>query len=190
MARKQQRATLEDVAREAGVSMMTVSRVINNEGRISDMTRQHVFEVIEKLDYRPNRAARTLVTHKTFVVALVEPDITNPYFAELFHGVEDVLRLENYSVLMANSNEMPSREQEILEKLDDTTIDGLIIASSRLLDEELLPLLERFTSVVAVTRLVPEYIGSIVRSDYLPGYRAMMGFQYLHEQGYKRIGYL
>jgi LacI family transcriptional regulator len=115
--KKQRRTTLEDVARAAGVSMMTVSRVINNKGRISQETRNRVFEIIENLDYRPNHAARTLVTNKTFMVALVEPDITNPYFSEVFQGVEDVLRLENYNVLVANTDETPAREKEILEKL-------------------------------------------------------------------------
>ena len=190
MAKKQQRTTLQDVARKAGVSMMTVSRVINNKGRISDQTRQRVLDVIEQLGYRPNRAARTLVTNQTFVVALVQPDITNPYFAEIFQGIEDVLRLEDYSVLVANTNETPSREREILEKLDDTIIDGLIIGSSRLPEEELLPLLARFSCVVAANRPVPKHIGSVVHSDYIPGYRAVMAFQYLHDLGYRRIGYI
>ena len=190
MTRKQRRNTLEDVAREAGVSMMTVSRVINNTGRISDKTRQRVSEVIERLDYRPNRAARTLVTHKTSTVALVEPDITNPYFAEVFQGIEDVLRPEDYSVLVANTNEIPAREREVLEKLDDTMVDGLILCSSRLPEEELIPIVERFSNVVTVTRPLPEHIGSVVRSDCTPGFRAVIGFKYLYEQGYRRIGYL
>lgn len=190
MAKKRQRVTIEDVAREAGVSMMTVSRVVNKTGRISEETIQHVTQVIKKLGYRPNRAARSLVTNRTYMVALVEPDITNPYFSEMFQGVEDVLRQEDYNVLVANTNETPSREKDILEKLDDTTVDGLIVCSSRLEDETLFPLLERFPSVVAVNRPVPEHVGSVVRSDYVPGYRAVMGFEHLHKQGYRRIGYL
>lgn len=190
MAKKQHRVTVEDVAREAGVSMMTVSRVINNKGRISEQTRQHVSRIIEKLGYRPNRAARSLVTNRTYMVALVEPDITNPYFSGMFQGVEDVLRQEDYNVLVANTNETPAREKDILEKLDDTTVDGLIVCSSRLEDDVLFPLLERFPSVVAVTRPVPEHIGSVVRSDYVPGYRAVMAFKHLHDYGYQRIGYL
>ena len=189
MSRKK-RSTLEDVAHEAGVSMMTVSRVINNKGRISEQTRQRVFEVIKQLDYRPNRAARTLVTNKTYMVALVEPDITNPYFAEVYQGVEDVLRREDYSVLVANTNEAPAREREILEKLDDTVIDGLIICSARLPADELLPLVERFSCVVTITRHLPEHVGSLVRGDCAPGYRAVISFKYLHELGYERIGYL
>lgn len=190
MAKKQQRITLEDVARAANVSMMTVSRVINNTGRISDETRQHVLGIIEELGYRPNHAARTLVTNKSFLVALVQPDITNPYFSEVFQGVEDVLRGENYSVLVANSNETPIREQEILERLDDTAIDGLILSSPRLSQDILYPLLERFSCVVAITRPVPEHIGSVIRSDYVPGYRALISFKHLYELGYRRIGYL
>lgn len=170
--------------------MMTVSRVINHKGHISEQTRQRVFEAIEELGYRPNRAARTLVTNKTAMVALVVPDITNPYFAEVFQGIEDVLRLKDYNVLVANTNETPQREREILEKFDDTMIDGLIICSGRLPSDELIPLLERFSCVVSITRPLPRHLGSVVRGDYVPGYRAVIGFKYLYEQGYRRIGYL
>ncbi|HEX2623040.1 MAG TPA: LacI family DNA-binding transcriptional regulator [Phototrophicaceae bacterium] len=190
MAKRQQRVTLEDVAHEAGVSMMTVSRVINHTGRISEQTRQHVFEVIERLGYRPNRAARTLVTNQTFMVAFVVPDITNPYFSEIFQGVEDVLRHENYHVLVANSNEIPAREKDVLERLDDTTIDGLIICSSRLTDDDLIPLIEKFSSVVTVTRPLPKHLASGVISDYTPGHRALLGLKHLHDNGYRKIGYI
>lgn len=185
-----QRVTLEDVARVAGVSIMTVSRVINNTGRISEETRQHVNQIIEELGYRPNHAARTLVTNRSNMVAFIQPDITNPYFSETFQGVEDVLREYNYSLLVANTNETPATEKQILEKLDDTAIDGLILSSSRLPDDELFPLLERFSCVVSVTRLIPQSLGSVVRSDMIPGYRAMMSFEHLRDLGYERIGYL
>lgn len=188
--KRKQRVTLEDVAREAGVSTMTVSRVINNKGRISAETREYVLAIVEKLRYRPNRAARTLVTNKTYIIAFVVPDITNPYFSRLFEGVDDVMRLEDYNVMVANSNEVPSREKAILENLDDSTVDGLVICSSRLSDDDLLPLIARFSSVVAVTRRLPEHLASQVLSDFTPGYRALMGFKYLHELGYKRIGYI
>lgn len=188
MAKKQSRVTIEDVAREAGVSLMTVSRVINNTGRISEQTRRHVYSVIEKLGYRPNRAARTLVTRQSHLVAFVVPDITNPYFAEIFQGVEDVLREEDYNVLVANTNESPALEKSVLEKLDDSTVDGLIICSSRLSDQELFPLLERFSAVVTITRPLPKHLASAVLSDYTPGQRAVVGLKYLHQLGYRRIG--
>jgi LacI family transcriptional regulator len=187
---KPHRVTIEDVAKAAGVSMMTVSRVINNTGRISEETRQHVNQIIEELGYRPNHAARTLVTNRSNLVAFVQPDITNPYFSSVFQGVEDVLGKYNYSVLVTNSNETPEKEKHILEKLDDTAIDGLILSSSRLADEELIPMLERFSCVVSVTRPIPPTIGSVIRSDFIPGYRAQISFQHLHDMGYERIGYL
>ncbi|MCC6804846.1 MAG: LacI family DNA-binding transcriptional regulator, partial [Anaerolineae bacterium] len=111
MPKRHQRVTIEDVAREAGVSMMTVSRVINGTGRISDETREYVREVATRLGYRPNRAARTLVTNRTLMVGCVVPDITNPYFSEIFQGAEEVFWQEGYNVLVANTNETPARER-------------------------------------------------------------------------------
>lgn len=188
--KRQQRVTIEDVAREAGVSTMTVSRVINNTGRISEETRQHVRQIVERLGYRPNRAAQTLVTNRTQMVAFVVPDITNPYFSEIFQGVEDVLRQENYNVLVANGNEMPSREKEILTKLDDSTVDGLIICSSRLPDDELLPLLEKFPAVVSVTRPVPKHMASAVVASFETGFRSIKAIKYLYSVGYHNVGYI
>jgi LacI family transcriptional regulator len=190
MPKKQQRVTLEDVARVAEVSMMTVSRVINNKGRISDETRQRVLEVIDKLGYRPNRAARTLVTNRTNLVAFVVPDITNPYFAEIFEGVEDALREESYNVLVANTNETNSREKTILQQLENGTVDGLISCSSRLPDEELYPLLERYPNVVSITRPIPKHMGSVVTSDYNLGFRALNAIRYLHANGHRKIAYV
>jgi LacI family transcriptional regulator len=190
MPKKQQRVTLEDVARVAEVSMMTVSRVINNKGRISEETRQRVFDVIDKLGYRPNRAARTLVTNRTNLVAFVVPDITNPYFAEIFEGAEDTLRDEGYNVLVANTNETTSREKTILQQLENGTVDGLISCSSRLPDEELFPLLERYPNVVSITRPIPKHMGSVVTSDFHQGFRALIAIRHLYQTGHRKIAYL
>lgn len=188
MARK--RVTLQDVARAAGVSTMTVSRVINNTGRISQATRDRVREIIVELDYRPSRAARTLVTHKTFMIALVVPDITNPYFAEIVQGVEHVAWERDYSVLLVNTNESPAREQAVLGQIEETTVDGIIVCASRLPDHALLPLIEKHQCVVAVNRQVPPHLASVVRSRYAQGHRALRAAELLIEAGRRRIGYL
>jgi LacI family transcriptional regulator len=188
MAKRQQRVTLEDVAREAGVSPMTISRVINNKGRFSEATRRHVLEVAERLGYRPNRAARTLVTNKTMMVGFVVPDITNPYFAEIFQGIEDVFWESGYNVLVANTNESTTRERTILAQLDDGTVDGIIACASRLPDEHLLPLLEKFPAVVTITRPVPTHLASAVVSHYTIGERMLMGAKYLSDTGRRNIG--
>ncbi len=190
MAKKGTRITLEDVAEAAGVSAMTVSRVINRKGRISADTRTHVLKIVEQLGYRPNRAAKTLVTAKTQMVAFVVPDITNPYFSQIFLGLDAILSEENYSVLVMNFNENPAREKKLLQDLDDSMIDGLVTCSSRLPDDDLLPLLSRFPAVVSVSRPIPPAYGSLVRSEYPVGFRVMMAFRYLYEQGYRKAAYL
>jgi LacI family transcriptional regulator len=184
------RVTLDDVAREAGVSAMTVSRVINETGRISEATRIRVRLVIERLDYRPSRAARALVTHKTYMIGVIVPDITNPYFAEIVQGIEDVAWEHNYSVLLANTSETPRREEAVLDQLEDSTIDGVIVCSSRLTDEALFPLLEKQQAVVVVNRRVPKHLASVVRSRFELGDRAKRGAEHLIRTGRQRIGYL
>lgn len=189
MAAKHKRVTLQDVARQAGVSAMTVSRVINHTGRISPATRAHVFEAIDRLGYRPSRAARTLVTTKTRMIGVVVPDITNPYFAEIVHGIEDVAWEAEYSVLLANTNENPAREAALLGQIDDTAVDGLIPVSSRLPDETLLPLLEQHAAVVTINRQFAS-LASCVRPRHGYGYRAYQSVLYLVRAGHARIGYI
>lgn len=183
-----QRVTLDDVAREAGVSTMTVSRVVNNTGRISDTTRRHVQAIITRLGYRPSRAARALVTRKTALLGVIVPDITNPYFSKIVQGIEDVATEAEYSVLLVNTNETLAREEAALTQLDDSTIDGLILCSSRLSEETLLPLLERQRCVVSVTRRLPEHLASCVLPRHEFGYRAVEAFRYLVQHGHERIG--
>lgn len=190
MPRSTQRPTLADVAREAGVSAMTVSRVINHTGRISAGTRAHVQEVIARLGYRPSRAARTLVTHRTALIGVVVPDITNPYFAEIVQGIETVAVETDHNVLLANTNESPARERAVLHQLDETTVDGIIVCSSRLPDEDLIPLLELHPAVVVVNRRVPPHLASCVRSQFSLGYRAHQAALILLKAGHTRIGYV
>ncbi|WP_119070389.1 LacI family DNA-binding transcriptional regulator [Aggregatilinea lenta] len=190
MNQRRDRVTLHDVAREAGVSPMTVSRVINNTGRISDATREHVRAVIARLDYRPSRAARTLVTNQTLMIAVITPDITNPYFAEIVKGVEDLAWERGYSVLLANTNENQAREHAVLSQLEDSTVDGIIICSSRLPDDDLYALIEQHQAVVVVNRQVPKHLASVVKGRDALGVRALRAGRYLAETGHKRIGYL
>lgn len=193
MVKRQQRITLEDVAQEAGVSPMTVSRVVNNTGRMSEETRQHVREVIARLNYRPSRAARTLVTNQTMMIGVMVPDITNPYFSEIVQGIEDVVWESGYSVLLANTNENAEREQAVLDHLDESTIDGLIVCSSRLPDEVLIPLIAKHPAIVIVNRSVPDHLKdrtSVVHNRHGYGDRAFKSVQFLAQRGRRRIGYI
>jgi len=97
-----QRITMADVAQEAGVSLMTVSRVVNNKGEISPETRERIQNVIDKLGYRPSGIARSLAGGQTFTIGLVVPDIANPYFSGMAHGVTSVANVEGFGVLSFN----------------------------------------------------------------------------------------
>jgi len=190
MEKEQHRITLQDVARAAGVSLMTVSRVMNNTGRISDETREHVRAIAEQLGYRPNRAARTLVTNRTNLMGVVTPDITNPYFAEILQGIEATAWQEGYNVLLMNTNENPEREKAVLNQLDDSMVDGVIMCSSRIPNEDLFPLLRKHRCVVSITRRIPKDVGSAVLSQNHIGYRAVLAAKYLYSTGRRHIGHL
>src|SRR3972149_7924120 len=97
------RVTIADVAREAGVSQQTVSRVINDKGEISQATRDHGVEVIQRLGYRPSSIARGLATHKTMTLGLVVPDIANPFFAEIVRGADQAAHEAGYRLLLGNA---------------------------------------------------------------------------------------
>jgi len=128
---------MRDVARKAGVSIKTVSRVVNDQGEISEATRQRVLTAIEELGYRPNVVARSLVSGETLSVALIIPQITDPFFPEVVLGVESVARQRGYSVFLCNTNEDPQQELEYVDVLASKQVDGFILCGSRLNAEQL-----------------------------------------------------
>jgi LacI family transcriptional regulator len=129
--------TLQDVAVRAGVSAKTVSRVINNQGEISEATRRRVLQVIDELGYRPNALARSLVSGKSSTVALIIPQITDPFFPEVMLGVENVARQHGYSVFLCNTNDDPQQELFHVDVLATKRVDGIILCGSRLNAEQL-----------------------------------------------------
>lgn len=190
MTKKKQRVTLEDVAQYAGVSAMTVSKVINDKGRISETTRQAVLEAVAALGYRPSRAARSLATSRTYMIGVVVPDITNPFFSEIVQGVEKLSWEREYSVLLANTDENPAREEAVLGHIDDSTVDGLIVCSSRLSDTLLVQLIEPHPAVVVINREVPRHMASRIMPRHGFGYRALQAARYLARAGHHNIGYI
>lgn len=150
-----ERVTIADVAREAGVSAQTVSRALNNKGEIGPETRRRVLDTVERLGYRPNTLARGLVTRKTSTIGLVVPDIANPFFSEVARGAEDAAHQEGYSLLLCNTMENPAREVEALHTLEAQRVDGIILCSSRLTDEDLTAMMARLPVVIFVNREPP-----------------------------------
>src|SRR2546428_4257810 len=102
--------TLADIARELGVSKMTVSRAINNHPLINPQTRERVLEVARRLNYQPNQHARALATNRSYLIGVVVPDLMNLYFAEVTRAIESVKRPAGFQILICSSDEDVTRE--------------------------------------------------------------------------------
>ncbi|ELI5486865.1 catabolite control protein A [Staphylococcus pseudintermedius] len=127
--------TIYDVAREARVSMATVSRVVNGNQNVKPETRDKVNEVIKRLNYRPNAVARGLASKKTTTVGVIIPDISNIYYSQLARGLEDIATMYKYHTIISNSDDDPEKEKEIFNNLLSKQVDGIIFLGGTLTDE-------------------------------------------------------
>ena len=127
--------TIYDVAREAGVSMATVSRVVNGNKNVKENTRKKVLEVIERLDYRPNAVARGLASKKTTTIGVVIPNITNTYFSTLAKGIDDIAEMYKYNIVLANSDEDDEKEVAVVNTLFSKQVDGIIFMGHHLTEK-------------------------------------------------------
>jgi len=181
---------MADVAREVGVSMMTVSRVINDKDDVSPATRQRVLEAIERLGYRPSGIARGLATHHTGTLGLVIPDVANPFFAEVARGVEQIAYAEGYNVFLCNTDEDPERELDVLGSLEEKRVDGIVLCSSRLDSVDLQLLVNANPAVVLINRRVDggERSAAAVLVDDVLGGQLTAG--HLLSRGHRAMGFL
>lgn len=186
------RVTIDDVARKAGVSMMTVSRVINKKEGVSAETSQRILAIIDELGYRPSSLARGLATNKTATIGLVIPDIGNPFFSDFARGVEHSAYAHGYSVFLCNTDEDVSREISLIDSLEEKRVDGLILCSPRLDDETLCRTLKHFPNAVLVNRTLglpgDECMNSAVDNDDYLG--AILAVEHLIQAGHTEIGFL
>jgi LacI family transcriptional regulator len=150
------RITIADVARHAGVSKTTVSHVLSRKRPVSVGTRARVEEAIRELGYRPDGVARSLRTRTSHMVALIIPDITNPYYPALARGLEDGLGGATYRSLICNTDRHPEREVEFLEDVCDRGVDGIVLDSFTLTGERLVELVPPEVSLVRIGTTVIE----------------------------------
>lgn len=129
--------SIKDVAREAGVSIATVSRVLNDIDVVNEDTKNKVLEAIKKLGYRPNIVARSLKTQKTKTIGILVPDISSGFYPEIVRGAEDVANIYDYNVILCNSDFDDEKEKEYLRVLREKMVDGVIYMSSSLQAETL-----------------------------------------------------
>ncbi|MFM1654666.1 LacI family DNA-binding transcriptional regulator [Brevibacillus sp. B_LB10_24] len=179
-------ATIRDVAKLAGVSVATVSRVINKNGYVNKETEQKVTRAIEHLRYEPNAVARGLAGKQTGTIALVLPDISNPFFPEVARAVEDMAQSHGYTVILCNSDDQGSKEKLYIEVLKKKYIDGIIFASNTLEQDDV----ERLGKVplVVLDRAPMSNICSVIRSKNQEG--AKLAVKHLQEVGCKKIAHI
>ncbi len=129
-------ATLKDVAKETGLTLSTVSRVLNNRGYISEETRQNVYAAMKKLNYHPNEVARSLSKQSTNTIGVIVPHIRHPYFAELISNLENQAYHKKHKILLFNSKEKNEKEREYIEMCSSNRVSGIILCSGTVTVEE------------------------------------------------------
>lgn len=176
--------TIKDVAERAGVSVTTVSRVLNNRGYISEATRKKVYKAMEELDYQPNEVARSLFRKKSDIIGLIVPTVAHPFFGELTSYLETYAYSRGYKVLICNSQLDASKEQEYIWMLRRNQVDGIIMASHTLDVEEYKKL---NLPVVAFDRLISGRIPYVTSDNYQGGKLAV---ELLLKRGCKKIAHM
>jgi LacI family transcriptional regulator len=143
---------MKDIARDLGVSTVTVSKVLRNRADISDQTRDRILSRMKEMNYRPNPAARALATGRTFSMGLIVPDLVHPFFAVLATGISRVLRSGGYGLIISCSEEDPELEKQEIEQLLTRRVDVLIVASAQWTVESFRRIEEQKTRYVLVDR--------------------------------------
>ncbi len=129
--------TIYDVAREAGVSMATVSRVVNGNPNVKPATRKKVLETIKRLGYRPNAVARGLASKRTTTVGVIIPDISSLFYAELARGIEDIATMYKYNIILSNSDQKQEKEIDLIDAMLEKQVDGLLFMSNHITEEHM-----------------------------------------------------
>lgn len=177
--------TISDVAKRAGVSPVTVSRVINDLGNVSPATRARVGVAIQELGYVPSGVAQSLRSKRTRSLALIVPDIQNSFWTTVARGVEDAAQSKGYSVFLCNTDENSAKQRRYLDSVVSQRVDGVIIAPYDSDAANLTPLRTRDIATVVIDRHVDGWDTDTVNSDSIAGARALT--QHLIGLGHRRI---
>jgi LacI family transcriptional regulator len=181
-------ASIYDVARESGVSVFTVSEVVNKKSHVSKKLRDRVEKTIRKLNYRPNLIARSLAKQKTHTIGMIVPDIANPFFPMVVRGAEDAAQKHGYNLLLCNSDDSLKKEERAIELLLSKRVDGILLTKA--VGDFRAPLRQMIKEVkipfVLVMRTYPKLTAdAVITDDYQGAYDAVC---HLARAGRRRIG--
>jgi len=188
VAERRARPTIYDVARLAGVSTATVSRALNGTGQLAPATRAAIDAAVEQLDYRPNTIARSLVMKSTQTIALLLPDITNPFYAELVSGIQERALKEGHTMLLCTTEGDPEREEDYLSLLRAKQIDGALVDGLVLPPDRIARFVRDGFPIVCLDRDVDSAAVPLVQVDNRLG--ALLATEHLIELGHTRIAHV
>jgi LacI family transcriptional regulator len=177
-------ATMADVARLAGVSIATVSHVLNGTRTVRPETRAQVLDAVRAADYTPNTVAQSLATARTRTIGLALSAISNPYFGELLHAVESEAAKAGYTLLLVDPHEDPDLEDTVVRKLHARRVDGVLLAPSADPGEALEYLTNRAVPTVLIDRLIDDRMDQ-VGTENVEAVAGLVG--HLAERGHRRI---
>ncbi|ANQ22446.1 DNA-binding transcriptional regulator GalS [Vibrio natriegens] len=178
-------ATIKDVAKEAGVSVATVSRVINKSPKASQNSIDAVTQAMSKLGYRPNAAARALVSQSTNTIGVLVGDVSDPFFGTLVKSVDNVARENGKHILIGNGYHNADDERRALDLLANSRCDALVIHAKGLSDEELIAYAKEVKGFVLINRHIPELAERCISLDNRKG--AFLATEYLIRHGHRKI---
>jgi len=183
-------ASMNEVAKRAGVSIATVSRVLNNSSNVNDETRMKILKAIKELKYQPSRVAKRLRSKSGAgnLFGVLIPDIQNPFYVDVLCGIEDVAYKNNYMIIMCNFNQDEKKESMYLDILESEAIDGLIVAPAYEDDPRIKNFLRNGLPVVCVDRgLKGMDVDVVWVNNEVGAYEAV---SYMISQGYRRIAHI
>ncbi|MEL7156646.1 MAG: LacI family DNA-binding transcriptional regulator [Actinomycetota bacterium] len=184
------RPTMRDVAEAAGVSLKTVSRVVNGEAGVTPALQEQVRSAVHSLDYRPDHRARSLRRRSTGsrTIGFVQTDVANPFFSAVFRGMEDEASTRGFLVVAGSSDADADREEALVRSFVERRVDGLVMASATPDLSYLASELKHGTPVVFVDLEPAAVLGDVVRSDHFGG--AAIATRHLVAHGHRRIAFL
>lgn len=180
-------ASMDDVAKRAGVSIATVSRVLNNNGKVNEATRVRILKAIKELKYQPSRVAKRLRSKSVSgnLIGVLIPDIQNPFYVDVLEGIEEIAYNNNYALIVCNFSQDKTKEKMYLDILMSEGIDGLIAAPASEDDVQLKRMVKEGLPIVCVDRGLKDTDVDLVHINNEES--AFKAVDYLIKQGYKRI---
>lgn len=185
---REKQITIRDVAKEAGVSVATVSRYLNNKGYISQKSELKIRDVMERLNYHPNEIARGLAKKKTRTIALIIPDITNPFFPELVVAIEEVAKSKGYSIILVNTQDGDMEDNHFWTQLQNRYVDGFILASFEMSEKVVKAIENSKIPFVRIDRAAEDNTCDSIGLDNYKG--ARLAVEHLIEAGCKKIAHI